>query len=110
MNTAPSQNATARRNTRNSSKKPVEVITLASGYVVSKYFFDKVWRQAEEVLPAVRRGEKYSAEDFCGEEFWGTDAVQQRLIGMCLAHAVDIELLPLEFVNRRKYPLKYRLK
>ena len=93
-------------------KKPEEVISFRGASNVSKRFYDSVQQQVREVLHVLEPfpRETVSAEQLCGEAFWGTHASRQRLIGKCLAHAVDIEQLPLEIVNRHKYPLKYRLK
>ena len=97
---------------RHTPKKSAEVISFRGASNVSKWFFESVQMQVSEVLPVLKPFPKatVTAEELCGKDFWGSNAVRQRLIGKCLAYAVDIGRLPLEIVNRRKYPLRYRLK
>jgi hypothetical protein len=92
-------------------KKPEEVISFRGASNVSKRFYDAVHQQVREVLHVLETLPQatVTAEDLCGEEFWGTSAKRQRLIGKCLANAVDEGLLPLEIVNRKSSLLKYRL-
>ena len=93
-------------------KKPVEVISFRGARNVSKRLYDSVHQQVREMLHVLRDypGATVTAEQLCGEDFWGTSVKRQRLIGKCLAHAVDERLLPLEIVNRKSCLLKYRLK
>lgn len=93
-------------------RKPGEVISWRGARNVSKRLYESVYRQVQESLPFLELHPEYSftAEQLCGKTYWGNIPKQQRLLGKCLAHAVDERLLPLEIINRKKYPLLYKLK
>ena len=108
----PAPVVTTTQNLRAGAKKPQEVISFRGARNVSKRLYDSVHQQVREALPVLNDfpDATFTAKQLCGVAFWGRSAKRQRLIGKCLANAVDQGLLPLEIINRKRFPLNYRLK
>ena len=45
-------------------------IILDDGTTVKETFYNMIFQQINEVLPAVMPNVQYTAEDLCGKEFW----------------------------------------
>lgn len=86
-------------------------VSLYSGHKVSQSLLDSVWKQVEDVLPALEPNARYTAKELCGMVFWlELNKRECRKAGRCLAHLVVMKKLPLKFDGpRRKYPKKYSL-
>jgi hypothetical protein len=92
----------------------IEFIILYDGettYTVSKDFYDSVRCQIDDILPAVKSGEKYTLEMLCGPGFWELlEDGERKMAGRCMANMVFNGLLPLTFADsRHEYPKYYRL-
>lgn len=94
------------------SREINQFILLHGGYPVSKFFFDSIRRQVEEVLPALARGENYTTKILCGKDFWSQLGNGERILaGRCLADMVVRNILPLTFAHgKHEYPKRYQLK
>lgn len=87
-------------------------VVLPDGYSVSGAFLSAVQAQVEDVLPQLKPGHAYTADELCGPEFWNDlGPGEQRNAGRCLAYLVAQGALPLVHVpGKHEYPRRYRLK
>lgn len=86
-------------------QKPIEMITLSSGRHVSKRVHDEVLRLAQDYLPYMLPGRRFSTETICGNDLWDRPITMIRIwAGQCMAHFERTGVLPIKLadVGKRK--------
>lgn len=76
-------------------------VLLLDGSSVSKGFFDKIFKQVEGVMAAMKRDKHYTLKEICGDRFWrrlGTG--DQIMAGKCMALIVTEMKLPFVFQGK----------
>lgn len=92
------------------SGRYVQRLLTARQYNPAKFVSD-IHSAVNDVLPALRLGDTYTAEDLIDPCLWKsyTRGIR-RAAGICLAHLVERGELPLAFAKgRNDYPLRYCL-
>ena len=93
--------------------KHVEIVmVLYDGHTASKEFYDEIKALIQVILPALVRGEAYTAEDLCGRHFWqNLKKGEPSLVGRCVMDMVLKSIVPLKTVGcEHQYPKRYTLK
>jgi hypothetical protein len=88
----------------------MEYYVLKHGLTVPKVFFQALFRQVKEIIPAMEPGVKYTLKVLCGEDFWSmyTDG-QKRIAGQCMVYMVENGMLPIHFAEGlHEYSKLYR--
>ena len=88
------------------------VLLLHNGYSVSKFFYDRIKGQVEDIVPAMDQDVSYTLEMLCGMVFWDALSVKERhTAGRCMADMVEGDIFPMDFVGcEHVSPKRYRLK
>jgi hypothetical protein len=86
-------------------------VGLSDGFIVDAAHYNQLLQYILERLNDLVKGKIYTSKRLCGLEYWRTlDRWGQVLTGMCVAHMVVHNRLPLTFVKHaHEYPLKYQI-
>lgn len=69
---------------------------LRASSLASAQLFNAVHAAVVEHLPYLDDGRRYTTEELCGPELWSTwFTAERRVAGMCLAHLVKVDSVPL---------------
>lgn len=92
------------------SGRYVQRFLIAHQYSPAKFVTD-IRSAVQDVLPALKPDEIYTAEDLIDPTLWDSYTTGiRRAAGTCLAHLVEQGALPLAFAKgRTDYPLRYCL-
>lgn len=86
-------------------------ILLLDGTAVHENFYNSIFQQVDEIIPAMKLGKPYTAKTLCGPEFWEGLGSKQRLAGQCISNMVYLGQLPLQVIGcEHQFPRKYRRK
>ena len=78
------------------------ILILDSGFTVEQSIYDAYCAEIKKVIPNLMHRSKYSYKSLCGRDLWNSRSDwDNRLGGMCIAHAVRHGKLRLRFAGKQ---------